>query len=102
MAHRRRWSKEEKLLILKESEEKGVTITLRKHEISHATYYQWKNKVSLFGEDSLGASSSKPDPMLKQLKKENIKLKQLLAEKELALALKEEMLKKSLVRSTTK
>lgn len=36
---KRRWSKEEKLKILKEAQMEGVQITLRKYGVYAATYY---------------------------------------------------------------
>ncbi len=35
----KKWSKEEKLAILKAAEEEGVVSACRKHEVSTATYY---------------------------------------------------------------
>lgn len=58
-----------------------------------ATYYYWKKKYANIGVDGIQkgkyASSS-----LRKFEKENVVLKQLLAEKELESKLKDEMLKK--------
>jgi len=44
MTEKRTFTKEEKLQILKEVEQKGVKSTLEKHGIYPATYYSWKKK----------------------------------------------------------
>ncbi len=54
MAQRKKWSKDEKLRILREAEDQGVTETIRKHEISLGTYYGWKKNLELLGDKSLG------------------------------------------------
>jgi len=50
MTNKRSFSKEEKLHILKEAEQKCVKATLEKHAIFPATYYSWKNKYEQMGE----------------------------------------------------
>lgn len=95
---RRHWSADEKLKILLEAEKEGVTATIRKHGIYTNTFYQWKEKYDTGGKDALASKHYKLDPQVKRLQKENQQLKQLLAEKELALRIKEELLKKSTVR----
>ncbi|KKM89304.1 hypothetical protein LCGC14_1250000 [marine sediment metagenome] len=41
---KRTFTKEEKLHLLKEASEHGVTATLEKHGIYPATFYSWKKK----------------------------------------------------------
>lgn len=95
---RRHWSADEKLKILLEAEKEGVTATIRKHGIYTNTFYQWKEKYDTGGKDALASKRYRLDPQVKRLQKENRQLKQMLAEKELALRIKEELLKKSTVR----
>ncbi|GAA4438798.1 hypothetical protein GCM10023188_34590 [Pontibacter saemangeumensis] len=95
---RRHLSADEKLKALLEAEKEGVTATIRKHGIYTNTFYQWKEKYDTGGKDALASKHYKLDPQVKRLQKENQQLKQLLAEKELALRIKEELLKKSTVR----
>ena len=91
----KKFTKKEKLAIIKEAGEKGVKITLDKYDIYPATYYYWKNKVLADGEGGLDHRTSKDRKQkIKQLEKENQALKILLAEKELEGKLKDEMLKK--------
>lgn len=80
------------------SRKKGITATIRKHGIYSNTFYQWKEKYDTGGKEALSSKHYKVDPEVKRLQKENHQLKQLLAEKELALLIKEELLKKSTVK----
>lgn len=93
---RKKWSKEEKLAVLQEAEREGVEVTIRKHGIYPSTYYSWRKKHRQSGESGLGRQSrtTKDDHYLKRLEDENGLLKQLLAEKELEIALRDELLKK--------
>jgi len=95
MTNKRTFTKEEKLQVLKEAEEKGVKSTLEKHGIYPATYYSWKSKYEEMGE--LGFRHGMTPAHIKEIKrleKENALLKQLLAEKEIEGHLKDEMIKK--------
>ena len=91
----KKFTKKEKLDIIKEAQEKGVKVTLDKYDIYPATYYYWKNKVLADGEAGLDHRAMKDrQQKIKKLEKENQALKILLAEKELESKLKDEMLKK--------
>jgi len=91
----KKFSKSEKLSILKEAKEKGVKVTLSKYDIYPATYYYWKKKLLVHGEDGLSHQTiKKQQSEIKRLSKENKALKLLLAEKELESKLKDELLKK--------
>lgn len=93
--NRRKFTKEDKLAILKEATSKGVTTTLEKHGIYPATYYSWKKKFETMGEEGFrhGITPAQLKEM-KKLRKENGLLKKLLAEKDLEGHLKDELLKK--------
>lgn len=91
----RKFTKEEKLSILKEARQKGVKATLDKYDLYPATYYYWKKKHLVYGEDGLQHAKQKDqEARLRSLEKENEQLKILLAEKELESKLKDELLKK--------
>ena len=93
----RRWNKEEKLAILREAEQEGVLPTCRKYGIYPSTFYYWRRGYEKRGPDGLAPQYGKDwRRQAAELKRENERLKKLLAEKELALQLKDEMLKKSL------
>jgi len=94
---KRTWSIEEKISILKDIEKMGVVEGCRKHGIYASTYYEWKKKYEEKGAEGLKPNYAKKElKELRKLKKENERLKKLLAEKELELSLKDELLKKKL------
>ena len=94
---RKKWTKYEKEAILKDIQRVGVVVGCRKHNIASRTYYDWLDKYNAAGVD--GLERKKPDNSdaeLKQLRKENRLLKEMLAEKELEARLKDELLKKKM------
>lgn len=96
---KKRKSSKEKLQIIKEAEIEGVIVTCRKHNIDPATYYNWKEKYEEEGFEALKPKNRNHiDPELKKLREENEQLKKIVAEKELALQIKEALLKKVLRR----
>lgn len=94
---KRTWSIEEKVAIIKESETLGVVETCRKHGIYATTYYDWKKKYDQEGEGALRPGYSRQEQRdMRKLEKENERLKKLLAEKELEVQIKTELLKKKM------
>lgn len=93
---KRRWSKEEKLAILKEAEQNGVEVTLRKRGIYPSTYYSWRKKYQLEGAAGFAdqARRRKDHRYIRQLEDELSLVKQLLAERDVEIALRDELLKK--------
>jgi len=93
---KRKWTKEEKLAILKEVEGEGLEVTLRKHGIYPSSYYSWRKKYRLEGEDGLAAQERrrKDSQYIRRLEDEVSLLKELLADREMEIALKDELLKK--------
>ena len=92
---RKKFTKEEKIRILKEAGTNGVTITLEKHSIYPATFYGWKKKFESMGEIGLDHGITKERlKIISALEQEVDLLKQLLAEKELESRLKDDLLKK--------
>ena len=92
---KRTFTKQQKMSILKEASEQGVTKTLKKHGIYSATYYSWKEKFESMGEQGLDYGMTKAHlKRIRQLEKENRTLKELVAEKELEGKLKDELIKK--------
>ena len=91
----KRWSKDQKIKILKEASTGGVRETLQKHGIYPATYYSWKKKFEELGEEGFVNGMTKARlAKIRELEQEVDCLKQLLAEKELESKLKDELLKK--------
>jgi len=97
MIVRKRYSAEEKFLILKEAEEHGVVKTCERHGVDPTTYYVWKEKYEAEGIAGLLPMKAGRTPEvkdIKELEKENRILKKLLAEKEVLLAAQLELIKK--------
>lgn len=92
---KRKFSKEDKLRVIKEASEQGVTVTLEKHGIYPATFYSWRNKLETMGEEGFRHGMTPAHlKEIRRLEKENGLLKKLLAEKELEGLLKDELIKK--------
>jgi putative transposase len=91
----KKFTDKEKLEIIKEVATNGLKATLEKYDLFPGTYYYWKRKLIVYGEEGLKHQGSKThEKIVKQLEKENQDLKILLAEKELESKLKDELLKK--------
>lgn len=82
------------MAILKEAETEGVTQTIRKHGLYAKMIYRWREQLETRGKEGLKAYQ-RIDPEVRRLQLENLALKKLVAEKELALAVKDELLKKT-------
>ena len=93
---KRTFSKEEKLKILEEAKREGVQVTIRKYGIYTGTYYSWRKKLLVDGESGLSDPliRRKTNQRLAQLEDEVSLLKQLLAERDMEIALRDELLKK--------
>ena len=97
MKKQRRYSAEEKFLILREAQEHGVVETCRKHGVDPTTYYSWKERYEAEGIAGLlpRKSGRTPDAVdHKKLEKENQVLKKLVADKELIIEMQLSLLKK--------
>lgn len=91
----KRRSKEEKEQILKECQKLGVVAGCRKNGIDPKQYYIWLERYQAQGIDGLAdRRSQNNEAVMKRLEKENQILKELIAEKELELRFKDELLKK--------
>ncbi len=94
---KRTWSIEEKIAILKDIEKTGVVEGCRKHGIYATTYYDWKKKYEEKGSDGLVPRYGRKEAgELRKIRKENERLKKLLAEKELEISIQGELLKKKI------
>lgn len=92
---RRTFSVEQKLQIIQEAEQMGVTQVLRKHNLSHSVFLRWKNQFNEGGTVSLQPQYKKIDPELRALQEENARLKKIIGNQALELEFKTELLKKS-------
>jgi putative transposase len=93
---KRKFTKADKLRILKEAASNGVQETLSKYDIYPATYYSWRRKFQEMGEEGFDhGMTQKKLRQMRELEKENRQLKEMVAEKELLIrALKEARVKK--------
>jgi putative transposase len=95
MSMGKKYTKSEKLAIVKEASKNGVKLTLEKYNLYPATFYYWKKKLNEMGEEGLTHGLTKERlAIIKRLEKENQALKEIIAEKELESKLKDELLKK--------
>lgn len=92
---RRQFSAEQKLQIIQEAEQTGVTQTLRKHNLSHSVYLRWKNAFNQGGPSKLKPQYHKIDPELRALQEENARLKKIIGNQALELEFKTELIKKN-------
>ncbi|HEV9038054.1 MAG TPA: transposase [Puia sp.] len=92
---RRKFSVEQKLQIIQEADQHGITQTLRKHNVSHSVYLRWKQQFDKGGISSLAPQYRKVDPELRALQEENARLKKIIGNQALELEFKTELLKKN-------
>ena len=96
MTERRRWKAEEKLALINEIKEKGQVVeTCRKYSVDPSMFYRWKEIFDTCGANGLRTRTRNSDPSVRKLKKENERLKKMLAEKELEVSLLQEAYKKT-------
>jgi putative transposase len=95
MGKRARKSVQEKVRILKESKSLGLLETARKYEMSYQTIKNWQDVFAVLGAEGLKLGVGKLSPELKRLQLENQRLKEIVADKELELKIKNELLKKT-------
>jgi transposase-like protein len=86
---------DQKLQIIQEADQHGVTQTLRKHNLSHSVFLRWKIQFNQGGPASLTPRYRKVDPELKALQEENARLKKIIGNQALELEFKTELLKKN-------
>ena len=92
---RRSFSASEKLSIINEADQFGVTQTLRKHNLSHSVVKRWKESFNEGGVSNLQSYSKQRNPELDAIMEENRMLKNIVAKQSIELEFKTELLKKS-------
>jgi len=95
MGKRTRKSVQEKVRILEESKSLGLLETARKYEMSYQTIKNWQDIFAVSGPKGLKLGTGKISPELKRLLLENQRPKEIVADKELELRIKNELLKKT-------
>lgn len=92
---KRKFTKDEKLAIIKEVSEQGLKSTLEKYNLYPASYYSWKKKFDEMGEEGFAHGITPAQiKRIRELEKENKLLKELIIDKELEGKLKDDLLKK--------
>lgn len=94
--HRKTWSSSEKEKIVLHSIHHGVSETSREFGVSAVSIYSWKQQFEQLGKNGLQSGAmTDSERELKLLRRENEALKRIVAEKELAIQIKDSLLKKS-------
>ena len=89
---RRSWSVEQKLQLIQEADQYGITETLRKHNVAQSLFHRWKREFNHDGISGLQPKYQSIDPEVKQLQSENERLKRIIANQALELEFKTEIL----------
>ena len=95
MKKKRVFTAEQKMEVLRSAEQNGMVVTCRKYDIAQSLFYQWKRKFDQHGIDGLQGQYYRVDPQVKELEKENERLKKIIAKQALELEVKSELLKKT-------
>ena len=93
---KRQWSEAQKLQIIQEAEQKGLTETLRKNNLSGSLFHKWRRRYNGEGMKGLRPRYKTIAPEVKQLQSENERLKRIIAKQALEIEFKNELLKKAL------
>lgn len=93
--NRRNWTIEQKLQILQEADQLGLTETFRKYNLSPSLFHRWQRDFNREGVAGIQPKYHSVDPELKALQAENERLKRIVANQALELEFKTELLKKS-------
>ena len=91
MKKKRVFTPEQKMEVLREAEQNGMVATCRKYDIAQSLYYQWKRKFDQHGIDGLQGQYYRVDPQVRELEKENERLKKIIARQALELEVKSEL-----------
>ncbi len=90
--HRKSWSQAEKQAIVNHYKEHGASATSRHYDVSTGMIYRW---ITQFDETKTERPSVFKDSDYSRLLKENQALKEIVAEKELEIRVKDALLKKT-------
>jgi putative transposase len=96
MANKRRsFTAQQKLAIINEADQHGITQTLRKHNLAHSVFNRWKESFHKGGAASLKSYSRQKDPAVDEAQEQIRLLKNVVERLEFELEFKNELLKKS-------
>ena len=92
---RRSFSASEKLSIINEADQFGITVSLRKHNLSPTVFRRWRDNFNEGGVASLQSYSKLRNPEVEALEEQIRVLKNIVAKQSIELEFKSELLKKS-------
>jgi putative transposase len=92
---RRSFSASEKLSIINEADQYGITATLRKHNLSPTVFRRWRDSFNEGGVARLQSYAKQRNPELEALEEQIRVLKNIVAKQQIELEFKSELLKKS-------
>ena len=92
---RRSFSASEKLAIISEADQHGLTATLRKHNLSPTVFRRWKESFNEGGLSRLKSYAKQRNPEMEALEEQIRLLKNIVAKQQIELEFKTELLKKS-------
>lgn len=95
MKKKRSFSVEQKMQILREADQNGMLVTCRKYEVAQSLFYRWKSQFDSRGIDGLQPQYYRVNPEVRELEKENERLRKIIARQALELEVKSELLKKT-------
>ena len=93
--NRRTFTAAEKLAIINEAEQFGITQTLRKHNLSNSVYRRWRDQFNEGGVSRLKSYTRERNPELDEAKEQLRLLKNVVARLQMELEFKDELLKKT-------
>lgn len=96
---KRKFTPEDRLSIVQESMREGIAATGRKYNISPSMIGLWKKKYLEKGSSGLKDGYHRVDPQVRQLEEENARLRRVIANQALELDVKNELLKKTPIRT---
>lgn len=91
----RKFSPEERLSIIQESQREGSLEVCRKYHISPSLLSKWKQRYLSKGVAGLRPLYHRIDPVVRALEEENERLKRIMAKQALEIEVKSELLKKT-------
>lgn len=93
--YKRSFSASEKLTIINEADQFGVTQTLRKHNLSHSVYWRWKESFNEGSVSGLQSYTRQRNPEMEALEEQIRVLKNIVVKQSIELEFKTELLNKS-------
>jgi hypothetical protein len=93
--NRRSFIAQQKLAIINESDQFGITQTLRKHNLAHSVFNRWKERFHKGGAASLKSYARQKDPAVDEAQEQIWMLNNVVARLELELEFKNVLLKKA-------